>query len=98
MESRGITHALLLLNAVLLLAVAFRPLLSPHAVAAQSASPGLFFEPGVFTLRAPDASRQVLGKVAVDLGSGTVWGFPTLTQDPYPANPLEQKPQVSHPF
>jgi hypothetical protein len=34
-------------------------------------------------LRAPDNGRQVLGKVVVDLRNGNIWGFPTLTQEPY---------------
>jgi hypothetical protein len=34
-------------------------------------------------LRAPDNGRQVLGKVVVDLRNSNIWGFPTLTQEPY---------------
>ena len=49
-------------------------------------------------LRAPDGSRQVLGKVVVDLRNGNIWGFPTLTQDPYPSAGADTKAPISHPF
>jgi hypothetical protein len=49
-------------------------------------------------LRAPDGSRQVYGRVVVDMRTGKVWGFPTTTTDTYPTNAMETKPQVSHPF
>ena len=34
-------------------------------------------------LRAPNNGRQVLGKVMVDTRNGNIWGFPTLTQEPF---------------
>jgi hypothetical protein len=34
----------------------------------------------------------------VDLRTGKIWGFPTMTTDPYPFNALNSKPQTSHPF
>jgi hypothetical protein len=34
-------------------------------------------------LRAPNNGRQVLGKVMVDPRNGNIWGFPTLTQEPF---------------
>lgn len=99
MTSRRTTNLLLVLVALLLSAVLLRPLRSPAAVQAETTSAyPLAFEPGVFLLRAPDASRQVFGKVAVDLRTGTVWGFPTNTQDPYPTNAMDSKPVTSHPF
>ena len=52
----------------------------------------LYFEPGTYMLRAPDGSQQVYGKVAVDMRNGKIWGFPTLTQDPYPSNPTATTP------
>ena len=85
--------------AVLLLGSLTRPLWTPRTVHADSGAPyDLWFEPGVYMLRAPDASRQVFGKVAIDLRTGTIWGFPTTTQDPYPSNPTDSKPVTSHPF
>jgi hypothetical protein len=61
---------------------------APRAVYAQgSGSENRFYiEPGVTMLRAPDGSRQVLGKVVVDLSNGNVWGFPTNTEKPYPVD------------
>jgi hypothetical protein len=79
--------------------IALRPMLNPPAVAAQGAEGYPFYiEPGTFMLRAPDGSRQVYGKVVVDLRNGKVWGFPTTTQDPYPSNAMSSTPPTSHPF
>jgi hypothetical protein len=90
---------LLLLMGVSLGTIAVQLYIAPRTVQAQSGSSSLYFEPGTFMLRAPDGSRQVLGKVAVDLSNGNVWGFPTLQQDPYPAqNVAPAAPPVSHPF
>jgi hypothetical protein len=90
---------LLLVIAVSLGMIAFRPYIAPPAVSAQAGPVHpLYFEPGVFMLRAPDGSQQVYGKVAIDMRSGKIWGFPTLTQDPYPSNPTSSTPQTSHPF
>jgi hypothetical protein len=84
---------------VALCAIALRPYIAPPEVAAQSADVGPFYvEPGVAILRAPNGSQQVLGKVVVDLRNGNIWGFPTLTQDPYPAAGAKTTPPVSHPF
>jgi hypothetical protein len=38
------------------------------------------------------------GRVVIDLRSGNVWGFPTLTQDAYPVNNAKNVPPTSHPF
>ena len=99
MRKDGLTNFLLLLIAVALVAIAVRPYLVPVAAEAQSTAAHAFYvEPGVQMLRAPDGSSQVYGKVVVDLRNGKVWGFPTLTLDPYPSNAMESKPQTSHPF
>ena len=83
----------LLVIAVSLGAIAVHLYVAPPAVEAQSGlAHSLYFEPGTFTLRAPDASRSVLGKVAVDLRNGNIWGFPTLQTDPYPG--LESIPTL----
>jgi hypothetical protein len=98
MLSTRITHVLLSAIAVALIIIASRPYLQPQAVQAQAASDDpVYIEPGVFLLRIPNGG-QVLGKVAVDLRTGNVWGFPTNTSDPYPMSPMDSKPQVSHPF
>jgi hypothetical protein len=94
-----LTQVLLLVIAVALVAIAARPYVSPAPAEAQSVSAYPFYiEPGVQMLVAPDGSKQVYGKVVVDLRNGNVWGFPTLTMNPYPSNAMDNKPQVSRPF
>jgi hypothetical protein len=99
MKIDRLVKCLLLVIAISSSAIAIRPYFAPPVAQAQSGD-GLpvYFEPGVTMLRAPDGSRQVLGKVAVDLRNGNIWGFPTLTQDPYPAAGTETKAPTSHPF
>ena len=90
---------LLLIIAVSLSVIAARPSVAPPVVEAQSGEGYPFYvEPGTNMLRAPDGSRQVLGKVVVDMRNGNVWGFPTMTQDPYPSAGTQTTPQTSHPF
>ena len=94
-------NRILLAFAVALLAIiALRPMTTPTSVQAQSGDDyPLYFEPGVYMLRAPDNSRQVWGKVAVDMRTGKVWGFPTLQQNsPYPIDVTNTTPPASHPF
>lgn len=99
MKNISLTNTLLLIIAIALVAIAIRPYLAPQAVNAQSSSPyPFYFEPGTQMLRAPDGSKQVYGRVVVDMRTGKVWGFPTYTADTYPTNPVDTKPQVSHPF
>jgi len=98
-KARTYTNCLLLLIVILLLGIAVRPFVVPQTAQAQSTSSDPFYiEPGTFTLRAPDGSRRVLGKVVVDVRNGKVWGFPTLSPDPYPTNAVDAKPPTSHPF
>ena len=90
---------LLMVIAVATTAIAVRPYLAPTVVRAQSGGNYPFYvEPGVVMLRAPDGSKQVLGKVVVDLRNGNVWGFPTLSPDPYPSSVPNTSPATSHPF
>jgi hypothetical protein len=85
--------------AIFLAGLLVRSYVAPPSVRADSGvGYPVFVEPGVSMLRAPDGSRQVLGKVVIDLRTGDVWGFPTLSQDPYPATGANTKPQISHPF
>jgi hypothetical protein len=58
----------------------------------------IYIEPGVWMLRAPDGSRQLLGKVVIDLSTGKAWGFPTLVQVPYPQDATSNQPPTSEPF
>jgi hypothetical protein len=92
------TNLLLSIIALLLFAIAIRPLKSPEPVLAQSSNSNLFIEPGTHMLRAPDNRRQVLGKVVVDLRSGRIWGFPTNGPQPYPMNTVTSRIEVSRPF
>jgi hypothetical protein len=49
-------------------------------------------------LRAPDGSKQMYGRVMIDMRTGTVWGFPTGGTDVFPTNAMSSKPAISHPF
>lgn len=91
---------LLLVIATSLVIIALRPYIAPPAAAAQSVEAhAVYIEPGVSMLRASDGSQQVLGKVVVDLRNGNIWGFPTLSQNPYPgAAATRMPPPTSHPF
>src|SRR5208282_4971423 len=98
MESTRIRNAALLVIALLLLAIAARPYLSPANVEAQALAHDFYIEPGTYNLRAPDGSRQQLGKIMIDRRTGEIWGFPTLTPDPYPSAASSSEPPVSEPF
>jgi hypothetical protein len=99
MQTQTVRNMLLLLIAVALAAIALRPYVAPDPVRAQSGSPyPLYIEPGTQMLRAPDGSRQVYGRVVIDLRNGKVWGFPTTTGDTYPVNTIGTTPPTSHPF
>ena len=50
----------------------------------RSSQPDLFLEPGVQMLVDPSGRQSVLGKVVIDLNTGNVWGFPTLSGASYP--------------
>ena len=93
------TNLLLLTIAVALTIIALRPYVAPASVQAQSGEVHPFyFELGTQMLRAPDGSRQVYGRVVVDMRNGNVWGFPTTTADTYPVNTVGTTPPTSHPF
>lgn len=99
MQSDRSVKYLLLVIVLLLGVIAVRPYVAPLAVSAQSVEPASFFvEPGTIMLRAPDGSRQVLGKVVIDLRNGNVWGFPTLGREPYPTAGPSSNASTSHPF
>ena len=99
MRTNRLTNILLSVIAAALIVLAARQHLDPPPVTAQSISTHpLYFEPGVHMLRAPDGSKQVYGRVVVDLQTGKIWGFPTVTSDTYPFNPINRNPETSHPF
>jgi hypothetical protein len=99
MKGRTTTNLLLLIIAVALVTIAARPYHVPHPVQAQNvAAYPVYFEPGTQMLRSPDGNQNVYGRMVVDLQTGQVWGFPTLTSAPYPVDISSAKPPVSHPF
>lgn len=96
---KNTTNVLLLVIAIALVAIAIEPLVRPHPVQAQvMADYPLYFEPGVFLLRAPDGTSQIYGKVAIDMKTGRIWGFPTYGQQPYPVDVASTKPPTSRPI
>jgi hypothetical protein len=99
MKNDLVSRFLLALIAVALVAIALRPYMEPDSAHAQSgAAYPVYIEPGVQMLKSADGSKQLYGRVVVDLRTGKIWGFPTMTTDPYPFNALNSKPQTSHPF
>nr|ATZ76245.1 TonB-dependent receptor plug domain protein [uncultured Acidobacteriota bacterium] len=106
MKNHATTNLLLLVIAIALIAIAIRPLRQPHPAQAQeqtsptqtTAADPLYIEPGTVMLRSVDGNTQVFGKMVVDLNTGSIWGFPTLTGQPYPVDISSTKPPVSHPM
>ncbi|HLK34948.1 MAG TPA: hypothetical protein VKT29_17755 [Terriglobales bacterium] len=92
-----ITKSLLTFIAVLLILNVLQSLASPPPVYAQHTK-DLYIEPGTSMLRAPDGSQQIMGKVVIDRRTGKVWGFPTLTEKPYPVDTVRTVPPVSRPI
>jgi hypothetical protein len=84
--------------ALLLCILALRPAANPTPVLAQPAPSFLYVEPGVTALRRPDGTEQVQGKVIIDLRTGDVYGFPTLSGAPYPVDTTKPEPPVSQPM
>src|SRR5579883_1802761 len=96
---RNATNVLLLVIATALAAVAIEPIFAPRPARAQVvADYPLYFEPGVYLLRAPDGTSQIYGKVAIDMRTGKIWGFPTYGQQPYPVDVANTKPPTSRPI
>ena len=94
------TKAVLTVIAVLLVVLAAGELARPIPATAESHSDDfmyLHFDEKLRKLNAPDGSSSVLGRMAIDLRNGDVWGFPT---DPlgYPRRPAEMKPGYSKPM
>ncbi len=99
MRKDTITNFLLLVIAIALIAIAAKPLRTPRTAQAQAVeSYPVYIEPGTVMLRSPDGNQNVFGKMVVDLQTGQVWGFPTLTSAPYPVDISSTKPPVSRPF
>lgn len=98
MSTQKTTNMLLLTIAIALIAIAVRPLFAPKAAHAVSEAYPLYVEPGVTMLRSPNGTSNVFGKVMIDMTTGKVWGFPTLTSSPYPVDVSTTIPPVSHPI
>jgi hypothetical protein len=93
------TKAVLVVIAVFLGMIAFRPVVHPAPVQAQASEAYPFYiEPGYTMLRKPDGTSQVYGKVAVDMRTGDIWGFPTTVQGPYPIDNAKTVPPKSYPM
>jgi hypothetical protein len=90
-------RAVLALAMIFLGLIALRPLFAPEVARAQANVDHLYIEPGIKTLLSPDRTRQVQGKVVVDLTNGNIWGFPTSTDVPYPIDPTKPQPATSAP-
>jgi hypothetical protein len=91
--------ALLVVIAVLLGMLVLRPIVQPAPVRAQADEGYPFYvEPGYTTIRKPDGTAQVYGKVVIDMRNGDIWGFPTLVQGPYPVDAAQTKPPKSSPM
>lgn len=88
----------LVVIAVSLAIIAFRPIVSPAPAQASNGEYDLYIEPGTAALRSPDGSQQVNGKVVIDLRTGNIWGFPTLGAQPYPIDNMRTTPPISRPF
>jgi hypothetical protein len=98
MKSNPFIQVVLLAIAIFLGMIAFRPLFTPAPVRAQGEAQRFDVEPGVYALRAPDGSRQIIGKVVVDLSNGKIWGFPTWNEKPYPVDVTKTVPPSVRPF
>ena len=58
----------------------------------------LHIEPGYTTLRKPDGTAQLNGKVVVNRRTGEIWGFRTLGPSPYPIDTVNTEPPISKPM
>jgi hypothetical protein len=98
MRRSNLMVVLLSIIAAALVVIAVRPMVAPPAAEAQSTVYPIYIEPGSELLRSPDGSRQVYGKVVIDMRTGKIWGFPTNAPQSYPSSALQNKPPVSKPF
>ena len=78
--------------------IAARPFLVPEVAKADNPTAHFYVEPGVYSLLSPDHSQSVAGKVMIDMSTGSIWGFPTAPDAPYPIEILKQQPATSSPI
>jgi hypothetical protein len=88
------TKAILTLIALLLAVVALRSLPLAHAADAENQ---LQFDPTIEQFGVPGAAASLLGRVAIDMRTGNVYGFPTDGR-PYPFNLQSSQPGVAKPI
>jgi hypothetical protein len=94
-----LTRFMLVVIAALLGAVLLHIFAQPAPVHAQADQGYPFYiEPGYTMLRKPDGTAQMYGKVVIDMRTGDIWGFPTLTQSPYPIDSAQSTPPKSSPM
>ncbi|MFN7992073.1 MAG: hypothetical protein U0Q18_00635 [Bryobacteraceae bacterium] len=78
--------------------VALRPYTAPAGVKAQDTNHCgcLVFDPNVTQIITPDGQSSVPGRVAIDVRTGNIYGFPS---DPvgYPRDPGRNRPATSDP-
>lgn len=98
MSSLRTTNFLLAAIALLLLTLALRPMWTPAPVMAQTPDTDYFFEQGTFMVKSYETGQQSYSKIVVDVRNGRVWAFPTISPAPFPVDPVNGKPQTSHPF
>ena len=92
------TKTLLALIAIFLGIIAVGPFVRPAPVHADSDYSYLYVEPRTTLLRQPDGSRQLEGKMVIDMRNGDIWGFPTLSSTPYPVDTMNTVPPVVSPM
>lgn len=99
MKLDWLVKCLLVVIALLLGIVTFRPVVDPTPVLAQGGSAYPFhIEQGTVSLKKPDGTTT-WGKVVVDMRNGDVWGFPMKAQNtPYPVYGPGDTSKVSHPM
>jgi hypothetical protein len=91
-------RALLSVAVTFLGVMALRPIFSPEVAQAQEGHAHFYVEPGIKTILSPDRTKQVQGKIVVDLTNGNIWGFPTADDAPYPIDRTKPQPATSAPI
>ena len=90
------TQLILTCIAILLAIIVVRQYEAPAPVQAQRNE--IYVEPGYTNLRSPDGLALVQGKMVVNLNTGEIWSFPTLTGGRYPVDGGKSTPRVSKPM
>ena len=80
----------------LLIILALRP--PAASVQAQTTNGNWYVEPRTVMIPASaDGTGQVHGKMMIDMRTGDIWGFATLSPLPYPVGPVRSEPPVVKP-